>query len=106
MKKFLLILPFFLVLLVLFACASTGRNFDETKMSNIKNGQTTRAQIDQWFGPPTSNAVLTGTINGAVRRYTYTYAYSSYGGLRTTSKALVVDFNDKDIVVDNAYSSR
>lgn len=103
MRKLRLALP---VLFVLSACASSGRDFDENKVGNIKNGQTTKAEIEQWFGKPGSVAGLNGTTNGAVQRYTYSYAYSSHGGSRTTSKALVVDFNDKDIVVDNAYSSQ
>lgn len=103
MRKALLVLP---VVLVLSACASSGRNFDESRVGNIKNGQTTKAEIEAWFGKPGSVAGLNGTTNGAVQRYTYAYGHSTHGGSRTTAKALVVDFNDKDIVVDNAYSSQ
>ena len=103
MRKLCLLLP---ALLFFAACASSGRNFDGSKVTNIKNGQTTKAEIEQWFGKPGSVAGLTGTTNGAVQRYTYSYGRSTHGGANTTAKALVVDFNDKDIVVDNAYSSQ
>lgn len=103
MRKLCLALP---LLLFVAACASSGKNFDESKVGNIKNGVTTKAEIEQWFGKPGGISGLNGTTNGAVQRYTYSYAYSSHGGSRTTSKALVVDFNDKDVVVDNAYSSQ
>ena len=76
------------------------------KSSNQPIGQTTKAEIEQWFGKPGGVAGLNGTTNGAVQRYTYSYGHSSHGGSQTTAKALVVDFNDKDIVVDNAYSSQ
>ncbi|MEK7466697.1 MAG: hypothetical protein AAB074_04710 [Planctomycetota bacterium] len=103
MRKAMTVLP---LVLALSACASSGRNFDESKVGNIKNGQTTKAEIEQWFGKPGGMAGVNGATNGAVQRYTYSYGYSSHGGSRTTAKALVVDFNDKDIVVDNAYSSQ
>jgi len=103
MRKLLAFLP---LLVLLAACASSGRNFDETKVGNIKNGQTTKAEIEQWFGPPGAQQGLNGTTNGAVRRYTYSYGRSTHGGASTKAKALVVDFNDKDIVVDNAYSEQ
>jgi len=103
MKKLFLVLP---LAMVLSACASSGRNFDESQVSNIRNGQTTKAEIEAWFGAPGSHSALNGTTNGAVLRYIYSYAYASHGGRRSTGKALVVDFNDKGIVVDNAYSEK
>jgi hypothetical protein len=37
---------------LLVGCASTGSNFDETRASQIKKGETTEAELVQWFGQP------------------------------------------------------
>jgi hypothetical protein len=100
------LLPLLSLAVLFAACATSGRNFDETKVGNIRNGQTTKAEIEQWFGAPNARQGLTGSAVGAVTRYTYSYARSTHGGANTKAKALVVDFNDKDVVVDNAYSEQ
>jgi hypothetical protein len=104
MKSMLLVLCAGLVFAP--ACASAGRNFDESRVSNIKTGTTTRAEIEQWFGQPVSRAQVAGSAVGAVLRYTYSYAHSSWGGASTRAKALVVDFNAGDVVVDQSFSSQ
>ena len=38
-------------------CASTGNNFDESKVSQIKKGVTTEAELVQMFGQPQNRAV-------------------------------------------------
>lgn len=91
--------------LVLGGCASVGRDFDETKVENIKTGTTTRADIEAWFGKPNDRAPVEQD-NGAVLRYTYKYGKASWGGMSSSAKALVVDFDANDIVVDHAYSSQ
>ena len=35
-------------------CATTGAKYDDTRIAKIKRGETTEAQLIQWFGPPTS----------------------------------------------------
>ncbi|HZN40116.1 MAG TPA: hypothetical protein VFD82_15020 [Planctomycetota bacterium] len=92
--------------LMLAGCASAGRDFDETKVPNIKVGTTTRVEIEQWFGLPVNRTSLSGQPNGAVMRYTYTYARATWGGASSSGKALIVDFDQKDVVVDQAYSSQ
>ena len=89
-------------LMALTGCASSGKKFDTTHVNDIETDKTTRAQVDAWFGPPASQTSA-NTPQGAVLRYTYTYAYSSWGGAKTTSKSLVVDFNAQNVVVDHAY---
>ena len=91
--------------LVLGGCASVGRDFDETKVEQIRKGTTTRAEIEQWFGQPNDRAPVEQP-NGGVLRYTYKYGKASWGGMSSSAKALVVEFDANDIVVDHAYSSQ
>jgi hypothetical protein len=92
--------------LVCSGCASTGKDFDDTKAANIKTGTTTRAEIEQWFGAPTSRTPLSNTANGAVLRYQYTHGKASWGGASSSGKSLVVDFDAKDVVVDHALAKQ
>ena len=43
--------------IIVAGCASTGQNFDESKISQIKKGVTTEAELVQMFGAPTSRAM-------------------------------------------------
>jgi outer membrane protein assembly factor BamE (lipoprotein component of BamABCDE complex) len=38
-------------------CASTGQNFDENKVSQIRKGETTESQLVELFGQPQNRAV-------------------------------------------------
>ena len=51
MKKITTILIVTLLLLVA-GCASSGRKMDMSKMQDIRKGETTRAELTQWFGSP------------------------------------------------------
>ena len=44
------------LLLLLAGCVSTGRNFDESKITDIKKGETTEADLVKLFGPPESRS--------------------------------------------------
>ncbi len=51
-------IPISAVLAALLAgCASTGNNFDDSKVSQIKKGETTEAQLIQMFGEPQRRGV-------------------------------------------------
>lgn len=105
MKPYVRILLSAIVALALIACASSGRKFDRTHVNDIKKGIHTKAQIREWFGEPYQvTAPLQGHPAGCVERWTYVYAYSSYGGAKTVSAALVVDFDGNGKVCDNSYS--
>ena len=91
--------------MVIFACASAGKQFDRTHVNDIKKGVHTKVHIREWFGEPYQvTAPLQGHPAGCVERWTYVHAYSSYGGTKTVSAALVVDFDGNGKVCDNAYS--
>jgi outer membrane protein assembly factor BamE (lipoprotein component of BamABCDE complex) len=61
---------------ILVSCASVGNNFDETKVSQIKKGETTEADLIQMFGQPQNR-----TVNSeGVSTLTWTYAESRVNG--------------------------
>ena len=43
--------------ILLTACASTGQNFSSDKVTQIKKGETTEAELVQWFGPPENRSL-------------------------------------------------
>ncbi len=49
----------------LVGCASTGENFDENKVSQIKKGETTEAELIQMFGKPSERGtrVIDSKVN-------------------------------------------
>lgn len=80
-------------------CASTGTNFDDSKVSQIKKGETTESQLVRMFGPPESRSVnsegLT-TLNWIYMESTtkgesfIPYAGMFMGGHRSKHKTLLV----------------
>jgi outer membrane protein assembly factor BamE (lipoprotein component of BamABCDE complex) len=90
------------VVLVIGACASTGKQFDRTHVNDIKNTVQTKSDIRGWFGEP-YQVVMTNLPPGTAERWTYVYAHSSYGGAKTESASLVVDFDKDGKVCDHAY---
>lgn len=101
------ILTVFVALLVIgaAACATVGREFDRTHVHDIKKGVHTKETIQGWFGEP--HQVITplqGHPAGCIERWMYTHAHSSYGGAKTESVSLVVDFDRAGKVCDNAFS--
>ena len=92
-------------------CASTsqGRKFDDSYVSQIKKGVTTKAQIRQHFGEPVS-------VSKSSEIETWTYSYSdaygrayvqaaTYGLVREKSddQMLIVAFQG-DVVVEYTYN--
>ena len=104
MKNYRILLPIALVSAALFAgCASVGNNFDDSKVSQIKKGETTEAELIQIIGEPQNR-----TVNSEGRTVvTWTYAESQVrgesfipyagafmGGHDTKSKSLTVTLQD------------
>ncbi len=99
-SKFLLLA---LASALLAGCASTGNNFDESKVSQIKKGETTEAQLIQMFGEPQSR----GVNSEGQTLLTWMYAQSNVkgtsfipiaggfvGGANSKSKTLTVTLLD------------
>jgi outer membrane protein assembly factor BamE (lipoprotein component of BamABCDE complex) len=92
--------------LLLFGCASTGNNFDESKLSQIQKGETTEAQLIEFFGQPENRTVTSeGTT---ILTWTYTeatvkgesfipYAGPFVGGTRSKAKTLRVTLADNKV---------
>jgi hypothetical protein len=102
------LVSFFLSLLTLFAvsCASVGNNFDESKISEIKKGQTTETDLVGMFGPPQNRSVNSDT--GLTLTWIYSeakvkgesfipYAGAFMGGTRSKSKTLSVMLADNKV---------
>lgn len=87
----------------LLACAGAGRQFDRTHVTDIRKGVQDEDQIRAWFGSPVRVEALSGHPAGCAKRWTYVHAFSSYGGAKTSSKSLVVDFDADGLVCDHAY---
>jgi outer membrane protein assembly factor BamE (lipoprotein component of BamABCDE complex) len=108
MKKSFLSLSGILCFLALFdmSCASAGNNFDESKISQIKKGQTTEADLIGMFGPPQNRSVNSDT--GVTLTWIYSeakvkgesfipYAGAFMGGTRSKSKTLSVTLADNKV---------
>lgn len=89
--------------MVLVACAGAGRRFDTTHVTDVRKGVQDRATIREWFGEPLRVETLSAHPAGCTERWTYAHAFSSYGGAKTTSESLVVDFDANGLVCDHAY---
>lgn len=93
------------VVVALGACATAGKKFDRAHINDIQKGVQSREQIQEWFGKPYQVAKpLQENPAGCVERWTFVHAYASFGGTKTTSAALVVDFDKAGRVCDHAYT--
>ena len=104
MNRIFLIALSALLLVVVAACATTGRQFDRTHVNEVANGVQTKETIREWFGEPYQVTPLQGNTAGCVERWLYVHAHASFGGMKTESASLVVDFNKKGKVCDHAFS--
>ncbi|HWD91718.1 MAG TPA: hypothetical protein VG938_05135 [Verrucomicrobiae bacterium] len=114
MKKLSLPLSGLLCGLALFvaSCASVGNNFDDSKISDIKRGQTTEADLVRMFGDPQNRIVNSDT--GLTLTWIYSeatvkgesfipYAGAFMGGTRSKSKTLSATLTN-DVVASFTYS--
>ncbi len=94
-------------------CASTGTNFDDSKVSQIKKGETTEADLIALFGQPnqrTTNSEGIATLtwiyaSAKVKGESFIpYAGAFLGGSDTAQKTLAVTL-DKNGKVENFNSS-
>ena len=89
--------------LLITGCASAGTNFDESKIAQIKKGETTEAELIEMFGA-TQNRI---TNSDGATTLIWSYAQSTVsgqsfipiagafmGGAHTTAKSLTVTLAD------------
>ena len=94
MKPLLKTAPFCIFFIAtFFACASVGTPFDESKVSEIKIGETSKKEIEIFFGKP----FRTGIENG---RDVWIYEYNTYSSFgKESSKDLIVVFDKQNRVL-------
>ena len=97
MQYFKTILLVFLCITIM-GCATIGRNFDDTKIQQIKNGATTQAEILQIFGEPYGKSVC-----GFLHSWRYQHAHDTIVNPPSV-KTLIIRFDKNDIVYDYMYS--
>jgi outer membrane protein assembly factor BamE (lipoprotein component of BamABCDE complex) len=82
-------------------------DFDETKVSAITKGKSTRADVVALLGKPTGEAVYPLIKNkgetGVV--YSYSHAKGSVFDMKFYSKSLIVSLNANNVVTDVEYVS-
>ena len=87
------------LLLVLGGCGTVGKGFNESKISKIANGTTTRAEIRKMFGEP----FKTGSQNG---QPVWIYEYNHYHAIKDDkSRSLVVVFGSNGVVQSHQFMS-
>lgn len=82
---------------------SDSSNFDDTKIAAISKGKTTRAEINQLFGQPTSSFIfpmIDQTTADAVGYSYNTTRGGAFSGFKFFTKTLRVTFDEKGIVSD------
>lgn len=90
---------FVFVLLCVSSCATIGRDFPESQVSEIRIGETTQAQIRDMFGSPWRVGIEDGQPT-----WTYgKYRYRLFGHANT--KDLVIRFDEKDVVVSYSFNT-
>jgi hypothetical protein len=89
-----------MVFIVFFsACASVGREFPSGKVSEIKIGKTTQAEIEAMFGKPWRTGIEDDLVTWTYGRY----HYSAFSQAQT--KDLVVRFDSNKIVHSYTYNT-
>lgn len=81
--------------------------FDETKVSAIIKGKSTRADVISLLGKPNGEAlyplIKSKTESGII--YSYSHAKGSVFNMKFYSKILIVSFDEKDVATDVDYVS-
>ena len=84
--------------LLLTGCVSAGKDFNVHMVRQIQLQQTTRAQIEQMFGPPWRTGIEDG-------KQTWSYGYYKHSLSDTMSRDLVVRFNPNGTVASYSFNS-
>ena len=87
---------------------SDNSNFDEKQVESIKKGQTTRAEVIKLMGEPTAAFLppMVKETSGEAIGYTYQAIRGGlFSGLKASTKAVRISFDEKGVVSDVEYSS-
>lgn len=95
------VIPVILAMLVMLfsGCATVGRDFPVTRVSDIEIGKTTQEEVRAMFGSPWRIGIEDG-------QRTWTYGKYS-GGIvgQKRAKDLLIRFDDKGVVVSYSFST-
>ncbi|MFN7727206.1 MAG: hypothetical protein ACK5QH_19300 [Rubrivivax sp.] len=82
-------------------------DFDDSKVSAIVKGKTTRAEVIQLLGTPNGNAVHPFVKNKGESAviYSYSHAKGSAFNMKFYNKSLIVSFDAAGVVTDLEYAS-
>ena len=111
MKTRIYLLAILSVAIVAFetGCYSVGQNFDDSKVSYIRKGETSEAELIQMFGEPQNRTVNASGVRSLSWDYTEArtkgesfipYAGAFLGGTRSQHKMLMVTLGPDGKVTD------
>ena len=83
--------------------AHIGHDFDASKISEIKKGDTTEVQLCTLFGQP--NQRTTNSDTGVSLGWTYGEGQAGFGGATSSSKILIVWLDQSGKVTNFNYST-
>jgi outer membrane protein assembly factor BamE (lipoprotein component of BamABCDE complex) len=81
----------------------TGNDFDASKVSQIKKGETNESQLITMFGQP--NQRTTNSQTGNSLTWIYSQGNVGLGGATSTNKTLTAFINQAGVVTDYSYST-
>jgi hypothetical protein len=87
---------------------SDSSNFDDTRISAIVKGKTTRENVNQLLGRPSGSYIypMVKATNGEALGYSYvTTRGGAFGGFKVFRKSLRVSFDQNNLVSDVEFSS-
>jgi len=89
-----------LLSLLVASCAGLkfGKDFPSPKGDSIKNGTTTKADLERMFGTPNQVGIKDGD-------QTWTWIYAQQGGKEDMAKQLDVTFGPQGVVKSYSFSS-
>ena len=97
--RYIVLITFLGIMSILGGCASAGKNFNESKISKIANGTTTKAELRAMFGEP----FKTGIQNG---QPVWIYEYNVYKAVNNdSSKDLIIVFGPNGVVQSHQFMS-
>lgn len=88
-----------LLISVAAGCASSGKRFDASKVPMIVAGETTQAEIREFFGEPKTYY----NRNASGKREMWQYVYVSVTLLGAESRALTITFDKNNVVKSLSY---
>ena len=87
------------VVLLMYGCGATGKDFNESLYKNIVVGTTTHKEILAMFGPPFKKGIQNGN-----KIWTYEYnVYNAFG--KDTTKDMIIVFTQDGVVKSHQMMS-